>query len=647
MQMKYRLICYSLCILGSLHAQNNDSLMRLSVNEALPDTVRLHALTELSWNFLASDLDQARAMAEKELALARQAGNERYVAQAYNDLGIVLMQKGRFRDALQQHGAALVIRKKLGRQSDIASSYSKIGFCHTELSELIPALQADLSALAIYERTGPREYEALMLSNICEVYSKMHNYRNLLPYANKSFALARELDSPLAMGRAMNYIAAAREGERKPEEAIRAQEKALQYFITAGDSASMAASYNNLGYYLRQANEDEKAVVYYKKALDIAEATGDAYSLMGYYKNVGSVYSETGRLKEAQIYLDKAWSCVTPESAPEELITLHRALGDLRVRQGRGKEAFPYYQRAIQMNDSIFSEELARQFSDMQVKYEAEKKNSENLQLQNENALKTTELNRSRLIQVSLIAGIVLLGLVFLLLYNRNRFRQRRLMDAELLRQKQLRSNAVIEAEENERTRIARDLHDGIGQQLSAARLNVSGLQSLARDKTGEESMLLQNALALLDESVKEVRQVSHQMMANTLLRSGLPHAVKEFMDRIGSRYLRVNLEIDGLAQRLDPGTEIVIFRVLQEAVNNIMRHANATEITLQMVKYDAELSVLVEDNGNGFHVEEVLRSNSGLGLRNIRSRVEFLNGQVFFDSYPGKGTTVNISIPL
>ncbi|MGZ3884585.1 MAG: sensor histidine kinase, partial [Bacteroidia bacterium] len=114
----------------------------------------------------------------------------------------------------------------------------------------------------------------------------------------------------------------------------------------------------------------------------------------------------------------------------------------------------------------------------------------------------------------------------------------------------------------------------------------------------------------------------------------------------IGS--LKINLEIVGLNERLDQVKEGVMFRVLQEIISNIVKHAKASEVTIQLIRHENELSLLVEDNGIGFNVKDKLNDEGGgIGLKNIQSRVQFLNGQIFYDSYEGKGTTVSIEVPL
>ena len=150
-----------------------------------------------------------------------------------------------------------------------------------------------------------------------------------------------------------------------------------------------------------------------------------------------------------------------------------------------------------------------------------------------------------------------------------------------------------------------------------------------------------------MDDAVKEIRAISHNLMPNALVKSGLVAAVKEFVSKLNnSDKLKINLEITGLQQRLEPTSETILFRVLQELVSNIVKHANANQISIQLLQHENEITLMVEDNGIGFDTSSKDEMN-GLGLKNIQSRIAFLNGQFNIDSATGKGTTVVIEIPF
>jgi signal transduction histidine kinase len=218
-------------------------------------------------------------------------------------------------------------------------------------------------------------------------------------------------------------------------------------------------------------------------------------------------------------------------------------------------------------------------------------------------------------------------------------------LQAEVMKQQDLATRAIINAEENERKRIAADLHDGVGQMMSAAKMNLSAFESEISFKDEAQKISFENLISLVDESCKEIRSVSHQMMPNALLKSGLASAVKEFLDKIDNRIIKISLHAEGLQQRLDSNTETVLYRVIQECVNNVIKHSGANKLDISLIKDADGISVTVEDNGHGFDTADK-KKFEGIGLKNINSRVTFLKGTVDFDSSPGKGTLVAIHVP-
>lgn len=639
------LICFPFV---SLFAQNNDSLEAL-LKTNIHDTVKLQILTDLNWNFARVDLDKALDFGNQELALAQKIGNQRYIAQGHNDIGIALQQKGKFREAIVEHKKALEIRLKLKNEMDIASSYSKLGVCSEEISDHISSLEYALKALAIYEKVGNKPYIAFTLNTICNMKTNLKQYDGVMEYARRGFKLAIESGNKEAEGGAWNYIAYAYEGQKKVDSAIYAGKKTYEAFCEFGDSSLIASSLSNLGYYYRLAYRDKEALECYSKALKIAINRSDTGAMAQYNNNIANIYLTEKKYDLCEKHVNEALRLGEGLQINDLLIPIYKTVAQLYAFTGRGEQANAYYEKFALLKEQLFSNESAQQISEMQVKYDTEKKETQNKLLQNENELKTEQLSKNRLLLIFLVIGIILVVAVSYLLFVRARLKQKQILDQELMAQKELRSKAVIEAEEKERVRIARELHDGIGQQLSAAKLNISGLQASLKTNKPEEDLMIRNAMDLLDESVKEVRAVSHSMVPNALMKSGLVMAVREFVNKISSTgNLKVNLEIVGMNERLESTVENILFRVLQEIVNNIIKHAQASEVGIQFIKHDRELTILIEDNGVGFDVDKKLNdTEGGIGLKNIQSRIDFLNGQVHFDSYPGKGTTITIEVPV
>jgi signal transduction histidine kinase len=200
----------------------------------------------------------------------------------------------------------------------------------------------------------------------------------------------------------------------------------------------------------------------------------------------------------------------------------------------------------------------------------------------------------------------------------------------------------IIEATEKERKRVAEDLHDGLGQLLSTAKLNLTAIET----DDIEENKNLNTSIAIIDEACQEIRHISHNMMPGTLIRLGLVSAVKEQARKINaSGKILVTVSVSGFETRMDESREIALYRVIQELLNNAIRYANATDVEIKLEQLADGYLFSIKDNGKGFD-PKVLELGKGIGWRNIRSRVDLLQGNIDLKTAPGKGTVLNIWIP-
>jgi len=246
------------------------------------------------------------------------------------------------------------------------------------------------------------------------------------------------------------------------------------------------------------------------------------------------------------------------------------------------------------------------------------------------------------------------LGLAVLLvglLYQRQRVvRAIHDKDQALLQQKEAEAqqqeaetlNAIYRSQEAERQRIAKDLHDRLGSMLAATKLffNAAKLQT-------ELSTELQKAEHQLDQLADETRKIAHNMASDVLTEQGLAAALHNWKAGLdGLQHLEVHVEVVNVHERLPKGVEVGLYRVVQELVSNVMRHARASELSVQLTQHaDRSVTLMVEDDGQGFE-PAALNGKGGIGLKNIQKRVADLKGNIHIDSQPGYGTTVTIDVP-
>ncbi len=407
------------------------------------------------------------------------------------------------------------------------------------------------------------------------------------------------------------------------------------YSILAEVSLRTGSSVNEIGTYCRQARR-------------FAERSGKP-DLIGFAEIKFSFYSE--RLKDyrqAYEHLIEAEKYYRQAGSKSGIIYAVDRQAFVLSKLGRSEEVYRLLNTYNKLKDSVYRDEMAAQVAEMNARYETEKRARENMELAQVNELQSLQLDserQKRITQVILFGGvIVLLGLASLFLLSRTRYRQRVEYQKKLTEEQRKLFQGVVDAEEKERKRIAQELHDGIGQLLSTAKLHASALEEELPDAV---KPLARQSSSLIDQAVAEVRAVSHNLMPASLIRSGLKVAIENLAGQIhASNQLKVTCNVSGLDGHLSDSAEVILFRLVQELFNNALKHAEATSIGLDIGRSTDSLVIRFSDDGKGFN-PQTAPSHNGLGLRNVYSRAGLLNGRIEITSAPGAGTLTVITIPV
>ncbi|MBL0134763.1 MAG: sensor histidine kinase [Chitinophagaceae bacterium] len=249
-----------------------------------------------------------------------------------------------------------------------------------------------------------------------------------------------------------------------------------------------------------------------------------------------------------------------------------------------------------------------------------------------------------------LIAAAIVLFIIITLGYRN--YRQKQKMHAQQINELEIEkkltaTEAVLKGEEQERTRLAKDLHDGLGGMLSGIKYTFQSLQG--KDlQSSENQQSLSRGMEMLDQSIHEMRRLAHNMMPEVLLRYGLNTAISELCQQI-NKTGAIKLTYDSIGiegMEIPQTTSITIFRIVQELLNNILKHSGASTAYVQLGKNENHLSITVEDDGKGFNTDTLINAQ-GIGWSNIQNRVEFLKGKLHVSSSEGKGCSVLIEFSL
>jgi len=508
------------------------------------------------------------------------------------------------------------------------------------------ALKIYMGALQIAEQAKLHLQIAAVCNEIGTLLKKNKELQKALGYYTRALVEAAVVKHDEQMANACNNIGLIYEEEGKYAKALVQYQKSLLAYQKIKDKLGESYSLEYIGYVYALMKNYDLAVTNLQKSLSLRIELKDNYGIAICLIELTEVFRDKKDHQLAIAYAKRAISYSREINYPDMLQKGYELLAEIYGREQNFAAAYQAHQQYTKVKDSIFNIEKSKQIGELQTKYETEKKEQKIDLLHKENTIQKLKLTqRDGIIGV---ISVVFLGCLFIvyLLYNRYRLKQQTRLQAEVMTQQDLATKAVLTAEENERKRIAGELHDGLGQMFSAVKLNLSAIGENLTFKDEHNEKMFNKTLHLVDESCKEVRAISHQMAPNVLLKAGLTSAVRDFIDKIDARKLKVNLTTFGLQERLDPNIEIVLYRVIQETVNNVIKHAKASALDIQLTKDVEGINVMIEDNGTGFNVAQ-LEKFDGIGLKNIRTRVAYLKGTVDFSSRPDEGTLVAIYIPF
>ncbi len=360
------------------------------------------------------------------------------------------------------------------------------------------------------------------------------------------------------------------------------------------------------------------------------------YDKADFFINAGDIYNRMLMPDSALKFLRKGLGIAVEISHREYKRDAYEQLALVFSQKKIHDSAFIYQQLFSKLKDSIANE----------ISSEEIYQRDADLQIERQQQVQKIALERQRLWRNIIIGVAVLLLLTVIFLLNRHQLKQKNRYQRELNRQQVELFNAIAATQEQERKRIAQDIHDSLGSVLSAAKLKLTEVRELRPEFGTDEKFI--TGINLLDEASAELRNISHNIMPATLSKLGLVPALKNLSEKISSnKGLQVSFSAHEFDSRLDEQTEISIYRIILELINNIVKHASASHANVQLVKHPDHINITVEDDGKGFDYPKTLQEKKGIGLGNIQSRVEYLKGTIDVDAMTGRGTTVIIDIPL
>ncbi len=525
-----------------------------------------------------------------------------------------------------------------------------MGNAYVTQSEYPKALNYYLKSADYFERLQDSTRLSSVLNGIGAAYEKNGNDSLSLKYFLKAHYLAEKMGDHRRDALALNNVANIYKRREKIKKALYYQQKAVAN-LTPNDVPYYGLVQTNLGNILIDDNQTQQAKQILEEVLKTCDFSEDILTFINAKKSLGFIAIEEEDYTKAVGLMEEAYFAATENEFFEQRYDLMGELIKLYSYTGQNKKGLDLSFVYSNIRDSIFSDERDKNLSEAIQKYESAKKDKsiaeQKLTIQKEQRTRNW-----------VIFGAIALALFALLIYFflRKRLKYQNLINkqSEKLQQQKIAEmeqeikvmalNSMIEGQEAERARIAKDLHDGLGGLLSTVKSHFSSISIISE---GEKYTKIYNKTNdLIDEACLEVRRISHNMMPHSLTILSLEDVIIDLGESLQQDGIKTTIEISKIPFILDDTKKIMIYRLIQELISNIRKHAKANNVLLQLFIHGGTMTFTIEDDGVGFDKNDAYKKD-GLGVKSIFSRIQYLNGKIDYDCQVGKGCSVTLQIPL
>jgi len=631
-----------------------DSLRKELVKEK-SDSIKVHDRIRISWYlFQVPDSAAAWKYINEGDSIADKTKNPVLKGIVYEHMGYLysrVFSKKAITFYLLSENILKNFPNSMAAKKSMASLALNIGIEHMNATDMEGALSSYFEGIRRYEAFDSNNKNLpILYASIISTYYNLGKYETALGYCERSYAKS------VSMGTAGSIMSSCINYGRvlwklnQPEKAnlYFSRGKAMAYSLN--DPYFQSKYYQVIGNFKFEEKKYTEALAYFSKALPIIKLTNAPFDVASCYMWVGLCYAYVKKFQEGRAYLDSAYEIARQSDYIhiKKDVYMNRYL--LEKEAGNFARSLNWLDSFNVINDSLKLVAQADRIEFADAKYQAEKKEAQISQLQSDKEIQRLNIRQKNVLNYILFAAAVMLLLLAVLLYRnfkqKQKLQQQRIADLEM-QQQLTATEAVLKGEEQERTRLAKDLHDGLGGMLSGIKYSLNTMKGNLI-MTPENSQAFERSMDMLDSSIKEMRRVAHNMMPEALVKFGLDTALRDFCNDVNqSGALPVSYQSIGLEHEvIEQTTAITVYRIVQELINNAMKHAAAKTAVVQVTKSGDQLTITVEDDGAGFDTA-LLKQSGGIGWSNIQNRVEFLKGTLDVRSEKEKGTSVHIELTI
>lgn len=631
-------IYFSILIFVSFYTVTSSAANKVKeILSSTRDTTTVHEYLSIAAKKLsAGEADSAEVYFKRATDLARSLNVYSLEMRSMEKHIGFLHRQLKFEEALRicEH----ILERATEKKDDprIASTFNNMGVLHQAMGKLQTAAENYIKALSLAEKIGHHENQAKFNSNLASIFIDLKDKEKALHYAQKGYAIALDMKDSAWISNSLVNLSCSEILNELYDDAINHLNLMIDISFRLDNKDRVLDGYLNLGdIFIRKKHYTAALDIFLRAERGLRASTPPDYSIYIYH-GLAVSYFHLKDFAKSQYYYDKLLPDVENSFPKNELKEIYHFGAELKENLGLYQDAFALQKKYTMLKDSLFDADSWSDIQELELKYQHTLKEKTLAEQQLVIARHEHAIERKNKIIVLVVGAILFLVTVAIIIFIIYAFRRR----SQKNEQQFALLKAQLMGEEKERARQAKELHDGVSGLLAAAKVHLSNIANADHNKEPYEKVLL-----LLHKANNEVRDISHNLAPEIVLEHGLQHAIADFVARISHPNLQIQFSVIGEVPRMKPEFELFIYRAVQESLNNVMKHAQATSALVQLTCLESLLTVTIEDNGIGFDVENP--SAKGLGLSNLTSRIQGMHGNIEVTSSPGSGTTVYLEVGI
>ena len=647
LKKKYCFIVLLLPVFSFSQSNNQpiiDSIIAVA-NKQANDSLAIDILHKSFFNYCYSQPEVSKVLSDQSIELSKTSKNNYLLSRSYLRKGIYYDITGKQDSALLSYDDAYKVAEPENDLLAIASVYNNKGLINWNSEKFDEAMQFYIQSLKIFREIKQARGEANSLNNIGLLLTELDRFEEAVSYHKNALDLRIQLDDKYGVGASYSNISQNYDYLKKFDSAIFYSKKAITLKKTINDKRGLGISYNNIGQAFAQTNQLDSSIYYLEAANRIYEALNSKRLLSSNSSALGSAYNNNKEYSKAI----KQYNIALGLISDDELFLkykLQKLIGVAYQNLGSYKVSSEYFSNALDTGDSIAKQNEKVATQEVFEKYQSAEKQKQIL-IQRAELAEQDLVIQKRNYQVFGLAGLVLiLGLIGFLFYN-----QQKLRNAQLQKENELK-DALLKIEtqnklQEQRLRISRDLHDNIGAQLTFIISSIDNLKYGFNIKDERLTKKLENISDFTSGTIYELRDTIWAMNKNEITFEDLQTRISNYIDKahLYDSNIQFSFNVDATvdtSKKFGSVEGMNIYRVIQEAIHNSLKYADASKIEVNITKKVSNFIFKISDNGKGFDLATVKRGN---GLNNMEKRIHNIGGEILISSNENKGTQITVTV--